>query len=92
MLPQGNGADVDITGGTCYVDATNTPYNYGNINIYGGGTLCFVDSGDGKKIDFWAKSILVESNGSLLSSDASKCAEGKGSVFGKSGATLAIHL
>ena len=94
ILPQGNGGDIDVTGGTCYVDASNSPYNYGNINIYGAGTLCFVDRGEGKNIDFWVKNILVEDNGSLLSSDATQCAGGKASVFGGGAkpATLTIHL
>ncbi|MGO9517967.1 MAG: hypothetical protein ACLPND_13050 [Candidatus Korobacteraceae bacterium] len=92
ILPQGTGADIDVMGGTCFVDASNSPYNYGNINIYGGGSLCFVDRGDGKSIDFWAKSILVEDKGSFLSSDATMCSGGKASIFGASGATLKIHL
>ena len=92
VLPPGTGEDIDITNGVCFVDSSNSPYQYGNINIYGAGKLCFVDSGDGKNIEFWAKSILVESNGSLLSSDATKCSGGAASVFGASGATLTIHL
>ena len=42
-LPAGDGGDLDITGGTCYVDYTNSPYKYGNVNIYDGGELCFAD-------------------------------------------------
>jgi hypothetical protein len=57
-LPPGNGEDLEVTG-PCTVGAG--PYHYGNVNIYGGGSLAFEDG----VIDFWAMSILVENNGSL---------------------------
>jgi len=43
-------------------------YQYGNINIISGGSLTFNDA----KIDFWAKSILVENGGSLIAGTPEK--------------------
>jgi hypothetical protein len=39
------------------------------VNIYGGGELKFADDGD---TDFWAESILIENNGSLVAGLPSK--------------------
>jgi hypothetical protein len=60
QLPPGSGEDLEVTGGTCTVPAGT--YNYGNVNIYNGGTLFFQDA----PIDFYAASILVENTGSLI--------------------------
>ncbi len=67
-LPQGNGDDLEIYTGTCFAKHKNTPYKFHNVNIYGGGKLVFVDDGE---IDFWAESILIENNGSLVAGSAS---------------------
>jgi G8 domain len=60
-LPTGDHRDVDleIDGVTCIVGAG--VYVYRNVNIWGGGTLQFEDA----KIDFHARSILVENGGTL---------------------------
>ncbi len=61
MLPSGSGEDLEVTG-ACLVKASSTAYQYGNVNIYGGGKLIFEDG----TTTFWASSILVEKDGSLL--------------------------
>src|SRR5436190_18699950 len=62
-LKAGDGKDLAVIG-TCKVDGTvkDGLYNYGEINIYGKGKLIFSDA----RIDFWAKSIIVENGGELL--------------------------
>jgi hypothetical protein len=37
-------------------------YHYGNVNVYGGGSLTFHDA----PIDFWAASILIENLGAVI--------------------------
>ena len=59
ILGPGTGKDLEITVATCVPGGT---YNYGNVNIYNGGSLTFEDA----NIDFWTSSILVEDNGSLV--------------------------
>lgn len=63
-LPPGNGGDLEVTG-ACTATEGQT-YHYGNVNIYKGGTLTFVDPAPDKKIHFWARSILVEKDSSLI--------------------------
>ncbi|MCG6534546.1 MAG: hypothetical protein L7F78_07610, partial [Syntrophales bacterium LBB04] len=58
-LLAGTGGNVTITQ-PCNVAAGT--YNYGFVNVLGGGSLTFADA----TIDFWAKSILVENKGSLI--------------------------
>ncbi len=58
LLP-GDGNDTEITT-VCKVAAGT--YNYGFVNIHSGGKLTFADA----KIHFWAKSILIENEGSLV--------------------------
>ena len=41
-------------------------YRYKNVNIYNGGKLIFDDSPTKLETHFWAKSILVENQGSLI--------------------------
>jgi hypothetical protein len=65
-LPPSNGEDLEIYTGTCTAHAGL--YKFHNVNIYGGGQLKFADDGD---TDFWAESILVENNGSLVAGSAS---------------------
>ena len=80
-LPEGNGGDLTVTTGTCTVHPGT--YKYHNVNIYGGGTLLFADEPGGT--DFWAESILVENNGSLIAGTA-------GMPFGTNQGRLRIHL
>ncbi len=79
-LPNGDGGDIAIVTGTCYV--TTGTYKYRNINIYGGGTLEFRDQPD---IDFWAQSILIEKDGALI-------AGRPGALIGQTGGSVTIHL
>jgi hypothetical protein len=66
-LAKGNGTDnLEINTGTCTVHAGL--YQFHNVNIYGGGELTFADDGD---IDFWAESIVIENNGSLVAGSPS---------------------
>ena len=79
-LPNGDGGDIAIVTGTCYV--TTGTYKYRNINIYGGGTLEFRDQ---PNIDFWAQSILIEKDGALI-------AGRPGALIGQTGGSVTIHL
>ncbi|MEQ9618320.1 MAG: pentapeptide repeat-containing protein [Deltaproteobacteria bacterium] len=79
-LPPGNAGDPDdleVTG-NCMVGAGT--YHYRNVNIYNGGTLEFMDA----DIDFWAKSILIEKDSSLIAGSPAN-------PIGNNG-TLTIHL
>jgi len=58
-LLKGAGENIELTKSYCVAAGE---YNYGFVNIHSGGKLIFTNA----KIDFWAKSILVENNGSLL--------------------------
>ena len=81
ILPPGTGQDIVISV-SCAVDgsAPNGLYQYGNVNIIANGKLTF----DDVKVDFWAKNILVENNGSLLA--------GTTMPVGTNGGSLTIHL
>ncbi len=64
ILPAGSQsapADLEITK-DCTVDGSSPSYFYHNVNIYNGGKLEFRDA----KIDFFAESILVENDSSLV--------------------------
>ena len=51
--------------GTCIVNTVGT-YNFGQINIVGGGQLIFEEPATADtSIEFWANSIVVEANGAL---------------------------
>lgn len=78
MLPTGNGQDVKITG-LCKVGAGE--YSYGNINIFRGGRLDFLN----EKIDLWATSILIERDGVLAAGSPD-------APIGTNGGKLTIHL
>jgi hypothetical protein len=81
-LPTGGaGADLEIT--TACTAGAGT-YYYGNVNIYNGGSLTFVEAPSGG-IDFWARGILIENNASLIAGSPSK-------PFGALGAVLTFHL
>jgi G8 domain len=77
-LPPGDGEDLEVTG-PCTVGVGT--YRYGNVNIYGGGSLAFEDAG----IDFWVMSILVENDGSLIAGTPE-------APIGTSGGVVTIHL
>jgi hypothetical protein len=78
-LPKGTGNNL-VVRGKCAVDKNNETYKYGDVNIIDGGTLTFKDV----KVDFWAKNIVVENNGSLLA--------GVDAPIGTAGGKLTIHL
>ena len=61
--------DTDlIVAGTCYVNGTidsgrtSLLFVFHNVNVINGGRLVFQE---GKPIDFWAESILIENHGAL---------------------------
>jgi hypothetical protein len=81
-LPTGGDGtqDVQVVGpGICTVGPGT--YYYHNFNIYNGGTLEFIDSGN---IDLWAANILVENSSSLIAGSPS-------APYGVNG-ILTIHL
>jgi hypothetical protein len=86
VLPAGNGGDLIVTG-MCTVDGTapSGTYLYKNVNIISSrmsnGTLLFKDA----VINFWAESILVENNGSLVAGTPA-------APIGTAGGQLTIHL
>ncbi|MGB6552298.1 MAG: hypothetical protein WBE78_02325, partial [Candidatus Binataceae bacterium] len=88
-LPEGMDQDLVVTG-TCVVVPSAKPYQYGVVNIINGGSLQFTDGG---KTDFWAKSILVEKDSSLIAG-----VQGFGTSqetivpIGTNGGKLTIHL
>ena len=73
------GDDLEVTSNVCTVSAGT--YNFLNVNIFDGGTLQFSDA----VIDFWAESILVENEGSLLAGSPS-------APIGTADGLLTIHL
>lgn len=77
-LPLGDGDDLEVVG-ACTAKAGT--FRYGNVNIYKGGSLKFSDA----KIDFWARSILVEKDSSLLAGSPA-------SPIGTNNGQLTIHL
>ena len=84
-LPFGNGEDL-LVAGVCNVSGGT--YKYHNVNIINQGKLIFKETPN-QKIDFWAKSILVENGGSLTAGELTQF----GPVpFGSSGGVLTFHL
>ena len=77
-LPTGTGGDLEIVG-PCTVGAGT--YQFGQVNIYGGGSLTFADA----VIDFWAQGILVENGSSLIAGSPA-------SPIGSRGGRITIHL
>ena len=69
-LGPGSGEDLQVTG-PCTVNEGQT-YHYRDVNIYNGGSLKFVDPAPDKPIHFWARSILVEKDSSLVAGEPSK--------------------
>lgn len=83
-MPHGSSddpTDLIINTGTCTVHPGK--YTYRNVNIYGGGVLLFADEPGGT--DFWAQSILIENQGSLLAGMPNK-------PIGDNGGKVTIHL
>ncbi|TNF70234.1 MAG: hypothetical protein EP298_00205 [Gammaproteobacteria bacterium] len=79
-IATGEGENLRVTG-QCTVN--NGIYHYGNVNVYGGGSLEFIGEG---KTNFWAKNIVIENNGSLIAGSPQK-------PFGSiSGQELTIYL
>jgi hypothetical protein len=77
-LAPGSGEDLEVTA-MCTVGAGT--YQYHNVNVYNGGTLAFADA----KIDFWAESILIENQSSLIAGSPTQ-------PIGSQGGLLTIHL
>ncbi|MCC7325458.1 MAG: G8 domain-containing protein [Burkholderiales bacterium] len=77
-LRPGTGKDLEVTG-VCKVPAGT--YNYGDVNIFAGGSLQFDDAA----IDFWASSILIENRGALIAGNPS-------APIGTQNGQLTIHL
>lgn len=71
--------NLQVVNDVCIVKAGT--YKYLNVNIFDGGTLKFED----EVIDFWAESILVENEGSLIAGSTS-------APIGSNGGKLTIHL
>jgi hypothetical protein len=80
-LPPGAGEDL-LVSGACAVDPGI--YQYGNVNIIANGSLTFKETAN-SRTHFWAKSILVENNGSLIAGSTAK-------PIGALNGTLTIHL
>ena len=83
QLGMGMGQDIVINK-RCNVGSSGS-YNYGDVNIIAGGSLVFQELLPNVKINFWAKSILVENGGSLLAGEML-------APFGKRDGVLTIHL
>jgi hypothetical protein len=77
-LPPGTGEDLEVT--TPYTVCAGT-YHYGNVNVYGGGSLTFDDAA----IDFWATSILIENQGSIIAGSPQQ-------PIGTNGGIVTFHL
>ena len=87
-LPPGDGTkDLRISQPCNVGNGTDKIYQYKNVNIVNNGILTFMDEGEGSDIHFWAKSILVESGGSLIAGTDTDA-----DAFGAKGGTLTIHL
>jgi hypothetical protein len=76
--------DLEVTQ-PCTVGAGH--YYYKNVNIYGNGTLTFLD----EKIDFYAQSILIEKGGSLIAGRPATVNDPDGPI-GSKGGVVTIHL
>ncbi|GJM15047.1 MAG: hypothetical protein DHS20C13_03740 [Thermodesulfobacteriota bacterium] len=82
-LNPGDGTQNLLITAPCDVGAGE--YKYLNVNVINNGVLNFLD--EGAETNFWAKSILVESGGSLKAGE--KSAAG---AFGANGGKLTIYL
>src|SRR5262249_61540642 len=77
-LPPGTGEDLEVT--TPYTVCAGA-YHYDNVNVYGGGSLTFDDAA----IDFWASSILIENQGSIIAGSPQQ-------PIGTNGGIVTFHL
>src|SRR5262245_17239494 len=77
-LPAGTGEDIEITTPVAVCAGT---YHYRNVNVYGGGSLTFADAA----IDFWATSILIESQGAIVAGSPEQ-------PIGTAGGRVTFHL
>jgi len=82
-LDPGDGTKDLLIAASCDVGAG--VFQYRNVNIINEGTLTFLD--EGAETHFWAKSILVESGGTLTAGTNTDAG-----AFGAKGGTLTIHL
>jgi hypothetical protein len=71
--------------GPCNVRA-GAAYYYDEVNILEGGTLSFIDKYPKTPVEFWARSIIIENQGSLIASGD------QGRSFGWGGSVLFIYL
>ena len=76
--PSQPGSDL-LVNVACQVGAGT--YQFGNVNVVAGGSLIFADA----TIDFWARSILVENDGSLIAGSPT-------APIGTRGGVVTIHL
>ena len=83
LNPGGDGSQDLLIANTTCVKAGEHMYRY--VNIINNGTLNFLD--EGAETNFWAKSILVESGGTLKAGEKSTSG-----AFGASGGKLTIYL
>jgi len=85
-----DGRNLLVTGNCVAGHGTSGKYIYGDVNIYGGGKLTFLD----EVVDFWAKNIVVENNGELLAGveNPDVPLPGIDKPIGTKGGKLTIHL
>ena len=81
--PDSDGSDDLLITAPCNVTAGE--HMYRNVNILNNGELTFLD--EGAETKFWAKSILVESGGSLIAGTNSAAG-----AFGANKGKLTIYL
>jgi cell migration-inducing and hyaluronan-binding protein len=75
--------DLTVTG-TCIINQAGN-YYYGQVNIYSGGSLTFAEpAAASTQVAFWASSVIVEYNSSLI--------VGGANPFGSNGGFLTIYL
>jgi len=81
--------DLKVTGPCVVRLGADRHYFYNNVNIVGRGELLFRESNSlpNSKTDFWAGSIIIENDGSMIADGG-----GPNTPFGSYGGTLTIHL
>ncbi len=77
-LAPGEGEDLEVVG-LCTVGAGT--YRYRNVNIYGQGSLEFLD----EHIEFWVQSMLIENNGRVTAGTPAQ-------PIGSNGGSITIRL
>jgi hypothetical protein len=93
VLDPGSIAGDDLLIDTYCRVASSTVFRYGNVNIVQGGALVFEEQASWRnvRIDFWAKSILVEYGGYLIAGSPDK-PFGRAADKTYTDNTLTIHL